>query len=93
MASLKFAANIFDALVYYMRNAFQPTPMLGPLDDVSVEFIWNLCSACFLLFKFNVRFGVGKCVLFSVEFVQFLPPFSSKPVQLVCCAGWDGVFY
>ncbi|KAL5247971.1 hypothetical protein ACHWQZ_G017216 [Mnemiopsis leidyi] len=34
LASLKFAANIFDALVYYLRNAFQPTPMLGPLDDI-----------------------------------------------------------
>ena len=37
LASLKFAANIFDALVYYLRNAFQPTPMLGPLDDVSLK--------------------------------------------------------
>ncbi|XP_063690395.1 E3 ubiquitin-protein ligase UBR5-like isoform X2 [Bolinopsis microptera] len=34
LASLKFAANIFDSLVYYLRNAFQPTPILGPLDDI-----------------------------------------------------------
>ena len=38
LASLKFAANIFDALVYFLRNAFHPTPMLHTLDDVS--FTW-----------------------------------------------------